>query len=96
MHVVSKYKHLAFIPTDTQKGTAENWVGAEQVWEGYSAAIQTRTSVCSGDLMAHRAGTRLTSEHPWRRWSWSAGDSAQATRRTSHSERAPGWVHVLG
>lgn len=40
MHVVSKYKHLAFIPTDTQNGTAENWVGAEQVWEGYSAAIQ--------------------------------------------------------
>lgn len=44
MHVVSKYKHLASIPTDMQKGTAENWMGIEQVLAGYSAAIQTTTS----------------------------------------------------
>lgn len=44
MHVVSKYKHLASISTDTQKGTAENWMGTEQAWEGSSAAIQTMTS----------------------------------------------------
>ena len=41
MHVVSKYKHLVSIPTDTQKGTAENLMSTEQAWEGCSAAIQT-------------------------------------------------------
>lgn len=44
MHAVSKYKHLASTPTDTQKGTAENYTGIEQVWEGRSEAIQSITS----------------------------------------------------
>lgn len=62
MHVVSKYKHLASAPAGTQKGTAENWMGTEQAWEGYSAASQTTTSgwpICSGALMPHRAGSNI-------------------------------------